>query len=236
MLLGNLLSFFEQSFTYVEHYNELADNNLEPPLWVFVGHSVTGGKSREDKESLTDVEEILVFLDDFLRSKEKAVAQITKMLNGETGLKDKFGQEIFESQFTYLKNKNLPPDELYRNIVQQVFAGKIGDTLRAVELKNAVGEIGLKVGPQAPYFGVINIGDVTGLRKLIEHQGIMCDDDVISDSLFNHINDFNSTVSILIGARKFMEGWDRLSGLQHGTIEYWERRRLTNYTTVWTRG
>jgi len=63
----------------------------------------------------------------------------------------------------------------------------------------------LKAGAHAPYFGVINIGDVTGLRRLIERKGISCEDDAISGSLFSHINDPNSTVTVLIGARKFVE-------------------------------
>jgi hypothetical protein len=48
-----------------------------------------------------------------------------------------------------------------------VFHAKPGETLRAVELKAAAGEIGLRAGDNNPYFGVINIGDVAGLMKLL---------------------------------------------------------------------
>jgi hypothetical protein len=59
MVLGNLLSFYEQCLVYAEHGEALRPYNIEKPLWVFVGHSVTGGNSKEDKESLTDVQEIV---------------------------------------------------------------------------------------------------------------------------------------------------------------------------------
>ena len=38
--------------------------------------------------------------------------------------------------------------------------------------------------------------------------GINVEDDVISDSLFEGINDPASEINILIGAKKFMEGWN----------------------------
>ncbi|MGQ9746933.1 MAG: DEAD/DEAH box helicase family protein, partial [Candidatus Caldatribacteriaceae bacterium] len=52
MLLGNLLSFYEQYLLYEEHRESFRPYNLEKPLWVFVGHTVTGGKSQEEILSL----------------------------------------------------------------------------------------------------------------------------------------------------------------------------------------
>jgi hypothetical protein len=76
-------------------------------------------------------------------------------------------------------------------------------------LKIAEGEIGLRVGTDAPYFGVINIGDVPGLIRLLEAGKITCENDAVhSTSLFDEINEVQSPVNVLIGARKFMEGWD----------------------------
>jgi superfamily II DNA or RNA helicase len=71
MLLGNMLSFYEQYLLYEEHQESFRPYNLEKPLWVFVGHTVTGGKSQEDKEALTDVEQIVAFFDGFLRHRGK---------------------------------------------------------------------------------------------------------------------------------------------------------------------
>jgi hypothetical protein len=208
IVLGNLLSFYEQCLVYDKHSEELRPYNIEKPLWVFVGHSVTGGNSKEDKESLTDVQEIVGFFADFLSNKEKWMGYIQQLLNGQSGLKDPNDEDLFKDLFGYLKKQNRSSEEIYDDIVRRVFNANPGETLRAVELKAAVGEIGLRAGADNPYFGVINIGDVAGLMKLLKEQGIPCEEENISGSLFDRISDPESPVNILIGSRKFMEGWD----------------------------
>ena len=208
MLLGNLLSFYEQYILYAEHQESFRSYNLEKPLWVFVGHTVTGGKSQEDKEVLTDVEQIVAFFDGFLRHRGEWTSRIAKVLQGETGLKNRQDQDIFSGLFPYLKGKGLSPADLYEDVVRRVFSAQAGERVRAVELKSAAGEIGLRAGADSPYFAVINIGDVAGLIKLLEGRGITREDENITGSLFTRINEPNSPVNVLIGSRKFMEGWD----------------------------
>lgn len=208
MLLGNLLSFYEQYLLYEEHRESFRSYNLEKPLWVFVGHTVTGGKSQEDKEALTDVEQIVAFFDGFLRHRGEWTTRIAKVLRGETGLKNRRDEDIFIGLFPYLKGKGLNPEEVYEDVVRRVFSAQAGESVRAVELKAATGEIGLRAGADSPYFGVINIGDVAGLMKLLEAGGIVREDENITGSLFTRINEPNSPVNVLIGSRKFMEGWD----------------------------
>lgn len=208
MLLGNLLSFYEQCLVYEDHEESFRPYNLEKPLWVFVGHTVTGGKSKQDKASLTDVEQIVAFFDDFLHRRHEWTDRIDKVLSGETGLKSQRDEDLFQDLFHYVKDKRLTAGQLYDDIVERVFGAQAGQTLRAVELKAVPGEIGLRAGADSPYIGVINIGDVTGLMKLLEAQGIACEEENFSGSLFDRINDADSTVNVLIGSRKFMEGWD----------------------------
>jgi hypothetical protein len=226
IVLGNLLSFYEQCLVYAEHGEALRPYNIEKPLWVFVGHTVTGGNSKEDQESLTDVQEIVKFFDNFLRNRANCLKEggqwtecIAQLLNGQSPLKDPNGEDLFKGLFGYLRDligylRNLGRteeeiyEEIYKDIVRRVFHANPGETLRAVELKTAAGEIGLRAGDKNPYFGVINIGDVAGLTKLLEDQGIPREEENISGSLFDRINDPDSTVNILIGSRKFMEGWD----------------------------
>ncbi len=215
MVLGNLLSFYEQCLVYTRHSEELRPYNLEKPLWVFVGHSVTAGNSKEDKESLTDVQAIVDFFARFLSDKKGWTKRIAQILDGRSGLKAPDGKDLFKGLFGYLKdlfgysrNSHQKAKAIYDEIVRQVFHAAPGETLRAVELKVAAGEIGLRAGDKNPYFGVINIGDVAGLIELLKKQGIPCSEENISGSLFDRINDPDSTVNILIGSRKFMEGWD----------------------------
>lgn len=208
MLLGNVLSFYEQYLLYEEHRESFRPYNLEKPLWVFVGHTVTGGKSQEDKEALTDVEQIVVFFDGFLRRRGEWISRIDKVLRGETGVKNRRDEDIFMGLFPYLKGKGLGPAEIHEDVVRRVFSARAGANVRAVELKAAAGEIGLRAGADSPYFGVINIGDVAGLMKLLEARNIVREDENITGSLFTRINDPDSPVDVLIGSRKFTEGWD----------------------------
>jgi hypothetical protein len=209
MLLGNLLSFYEQCLVFEEHREAFRQYNIEKPLWVFVGHSVTRGSSAENKLSLTDIEQIITFFDQFMRQRKAWENKIHKLLSGETGLEDQRGQDLFSGLFPYLKAKGFEIGELYERIVRTVFCAQPGDALRAVALKSAAGEIGLRVGAQNPYFGVVNIGDVAGMmKKLSDESTIVREEESIGGSLFDDINDPTSPVYVLIGARKFMEGWD----------------------------
>jgi len=214
MMLANLLSFFEQVLVFEERGETYRPYAIERPLWVFVGHSVTGGKGKkksklsvEDEMSLTDVEEIVAFFDKFLKQGATWTKRIEKLFAGASGLKNPQGDDLFVGRFEYLRQKGWAAGKVYERLVRQVFRGQPGETLRAATLKIAEGEIGLRVGTD--YFGVINIGDVPGLMTLLEEGRIACEDDAVHPtSLFDEINETQSPVNVLIGARKFMEGWD----------------------------
>lgn len=208
-LLANLLAFFEQTLVFAEHGEAFRPYAIERPLWVFVGHSVTGGKTREDQASLTDVEQIVAFFDKFLRQPMTWAKRLDKLLVGESGLRDAQGEDLFQARFGYVRQKGWTGEKLYQRIAHDVFHGRAGETLRAATLRAGQGEIGLRVGADQPYFGVINIGDVPGLMKLLAARGIACEEDTVHPtSLFDEINASHSPVNVLIGARKFMEGWD----------------------------
>jgi hypothetical protein len=136
------------------------------------------------------------------------IDKIAKLLAGNSDLKNQQDEDLFKDSFFYLRNKGLKSSEIYDGILQQVFCAQVGETLRAVQLKTVTGEIGLRAGTDKPYFGVINIGDVVGLMNLLANRGISCEYENITDSLFDMINNSASTVNVLIGSRKFMEGWN----------------------------
>ncbi|MDI6821682.1 MAG: hypothetical protein QMD66_02225 [Actinomycetota bacterium] len=58
----------------------------------------------------------------------------------------------------YIKRRNIEFDDLYK----KVFMGK--GSFSIYDLRSAEGEFGLKIG-ENDYFGVINIGDVSGLKN-----------------------------------------------------------------------
>ena len=68
-LIGCLLSFFQQVKYSIEKRTELIPFNIENPLLVFVGNRVTASTS---KDELSDVQEVLCFIDRFVRNNKKA--------------------------------------------------------------------------------------------------------------------------------------------------------------------
>ena len=78
---------------------------------------------------------------------------------------------------------------------------------RENNLKNVDGEIGMRMGND-DYFGVINVGDTSKLIKLCSANHISTNDmDFAGKSLFGSINQPHSTINVLIGSKKFTEGW-----------------------------
>lgn len=55
---------------------------------------------------------------------------------------------------------------------------------------------------------MINVGDDRELIKLCEQNGLLASDKDFSDSLFHQLSERHSPVKILIGSKKFTEGWN----------------------------
>ncbi|MGC8767444.1 MAG: DEAD/DEAH box helicase family protein [Brevinematia bacterium] len=192
---ANLLSFYQQIITFEENKHLAKEHNIEKPLWIFVGTTVTG------KQEQSDVIQIVKFIKRAIEEENWLQEQVDKILNGETGLKDEKNEDIFSQKFEILRAKGIDFNDLKR----KVFGGK--GALGIYELKSAEGELGLKVG-ENDYFGVINIGDVREFKKHLEKEGIIVNQDAISSSLFENIKKEDSKINILIGSKKFIEGWD----------------------------
>ncbi|MCD6408232.1 DEAD/DEAH box helicase family protein, partial [bacterium] len=198
LLTAGLLSFYEQLFIFEKHKEELRKYNIEKPLWIFVGSKVTG------KGINSDVVRVIQFLNKIANDKDYLKENIKKILEGKSGLIDNEGNDIFKGKFEFIRK--LSVDEIAEDIYSKVFGGK--GKLELYEIKNAEGEIGLKTTTGEKYFGVVNVGDVRSLKKLIKEAEIEVKEDHFSESLFFGINESNSHVNILIGSKKFVEGWN----------------------------
>ena len=82
--------------------------------------------------------------------------------------------------------------------------------LHLANLRDAPGELGLRAGNSETYFGVINIGDDANFVKMAREQlpELNVESEAIRGSLFGEINRPGSAVNVLIGAKKFTEGWN----------------------------
>lgn len=210
LLLANLLSFYEQRHYFKQNTETVRIYGLDSPLWAFVGSSV---KAIRGKEKGSDVLKVLQFLHWFLKNEEnRAIHTIEKILNGDSGLRDDNGTDVFENRFNYLKNElNETPIQIYTAILNEVFQTDSSGGLSLYDVRNAPGEIALKTNNGNQYFGLIYIGDTPAFKKIVRNDdvGIKTDsEDVLTESLFNNINTLDSPINILIGAKKFIEGWD----------------------------
>ncbi len=117
------------------------------------------------------------------------------------------GRNLFAGRFAYLNTAGLSPTQIFDETLSVLFNVAGGGALHVENLKSAAGEIALRVGDNDP-FGVINVGDDAKLVKLCEAEGIATDDREFAGSLFHAINSPQSTVNLLIGSKKFTEGWN----------------------------
>ena len=202
LLTAGLFSFYEQLFVFEEKGKELKEFNIEKPLWIFVGSKVTG------KGLNSDVLKVVRFLGRITKDEEFLKTAAEQILEGKSGLIDSTGNDIFEGKFEVLKRlkEKKGIDFIVEDIYKRVFHGR--GNIELYEIKNGEGEIGLKVSTAQNYFGVINVGDVRTLKKLILQSGIEVKEDHFTHSLFFEINRKETSLNVLIGSKKFTEGWN----------------------------
>ena len=202
-MAGNLLTYYQQRLIWEEHPDAMRRFNLAKPLFVFVGGSV----SRTSKSEHTDVLRIVSFFERFIRDAAESQRILQELINGTDGLVDQNNQSIYRNRFNYLRDREQDIAALYADLLARFFnTALVGARVHVDRLKGSAGELGLRVG-NAPYFGVVNVGDEKALYELLKEHGLETSDKDFSTSLFKGINESDSTVNLLVGARKFTEGW-----------------------------
>lgn len=212
-LTAYLLCLYEQTLAYERNIAIKNKFLVAKPLGIFVGGSVNAVRS-ENKRNVSDVVQILLFLQDFIEKKEIFSVYIKRLLDPEDGIKNARGYAMFANSFRMTKEGMRMGEELahargvYDKVLKTLFhSASVGARLHVIRQKGGEGEIGLCVGNNE-FFGVINVGDSDRLVKLCEENNFLTESREFGEaSLFNHINDANSAINILIGSKKFSEGW-----------------------------
>jgi hypothetical protein len=200
-LVACLLAFYQQLRLLREERASFEPFNIEKPLWIFVGGSVTKGFNTREA---SDIVEILRFLSRYVANHGESLQAIDRVLRN--GLITSEGKKLFAGQFKYLNASGLSAEQLFEDSLSLLFNATGGGSLSVENLKSATGEIALRVGDNEP-FGVINVGDDAKLVMLCEKEGIAVRDSEFGGSLFHGIDQRDSKVNVLIGSRKFTEGW-----------------------------
>lgn len=201
-LVACLLTFFQQQRLHREQEATFRPFNIERPLWIFVGGSVTKTLASRDA---SDIVEILQFLARYVSDRAGSIERIHRVLN--QGLETAKKKNLFAGRFTYLNTTGLTAEQVFNETLATLFNAPGGGQLYVENLKGATGEVALRLGAENEPFGVINVGDDAKLVKLCEDKGLATGDREFSGSLFHDINKPHSTVNLLIGSKKFTEGW-----------------------------
>ncbi len=214
-LLQNLLLFAQQKLHFYQQPDLIQTYQLENPLLVFVGSSVvpkaTGTEKRENDDVISDVKTVLDFFLDFTTDRTKYMGWITALRhNGGLFPGD------YRSRLDYLFSECMTDDAIYTLIINRVFNSSTAEPLELYTLRNNNAEIGLRLRGSDHYFGLIYIGDVSTFKSSLGDGYEIMRDVVVSQSLFGALSDQSSNpINLLIGARKFIEGWNnfRVSGI-----------------------
>ncbi len=201
-LVACLLSFFQQQRLYREQGGAFRPFNIENPLWIFVGGRVVKGLASQDA---SDIVEILMFLARYVSDRAGSIQRIRRVLN--QGLVTATGKNLFAGRFAYLNTVGLSPAQVFDETLATLFNAPGGGQLYVENLRGVTGEVALRLGAENEAFGVINVGDDAKLVKLCKENGLATGDREFSGSLFHEINQPHSTVHLLIGSKKFTEGW-----------------------------
>ncbi len=212
-LTACLLTFYQQKRLFTDPVQNPKSYLLADPLWIFVGGKVTA-KNDANPDTVGDIEAILRFLARFLANRGESIKFLELLLTQQDELRDEHNRPIFAGQLTYLQSQWLTTQasDLFHDLLQVVFHASAPGLLHVVHLKGSGGEIGLRVGENDRYFGVINVGDAAKLigqlkEGLDKDSNMIVTDQSYSASLFDGINKPNSSINLLVGAKKFTEGW-----------------------------
>jgi hypothetical protein len=204
-----LLAFYQQQKVYEQNPADMLAYLIEKPLWVFVGGSVKAVYQRY-KRKVSDVLDVILFLAEFTHPENQGenIRIIDQFLKGKAGLLDDQGNDIFERSFEFLASLRVSAIQVFEDILLVLFNSGRSGLLFVEELKGSEGEIGLRIG-ENEYFGLVNVGDPRALCRLAEeHDEVIVTEQSLSTSLFHALDKQNSRINILIGSRKFMEGWN----------------------------
>lgn len=205
LLLANLLSFYEQRAFYHAKESELREYLVDPPLWLQICSRVSATNA--------EVVTVLKFLARFtVNHRGWAVKRIAAVLAGKSGIElDGESKDLFAGHLPWLRAGKRAEDaeKVYHDILSRVCQAGVPGELEIKAIKAAKGEVGLRVSGSETYFGLLNIGDVNGFKKVLAKEApeLEVGEDAMVDPIFPEVKKASSKVNLLIGAKKFMEGW-----------------------------
>ena len=212
-LVGNLLAYYQQHYVFEDksEASTMKEFGIARPLCLFVGNTVSAPKKDKKTgeykldETSSDVWSVINFLAAVLNGRPD-VEKLIKRYRQNEAVIEVGDKNPFYNLFLPISKGS--ESEVYADMLRKVFQASGVQKLH-LQLFKKTGEIVLKVG-NGPVFGVINIGDSAGFLSAakVETEFIIDPpDDTEDKSYFATLNSKDSPVTILVGSRKFTEGW-----------------------------
>lgn len=210
-LVGNLLAYYQQHYVYGKEPATMEEFGIAKPLCLFVGNTVQLKKNTSQggydlDETSSDVWSVIRFFAAFL-ARRKEVESLIRRYRKNESVVEAGDKNPFYNLFTALGGAGSEA-EVYNDILRKVFQAQGVQKLH-LQLVKKTGEIVLRVGV-GQVFGVVDIGAasefLSALRAGSEYI-IDPPDETEDKSYFATLNEASSPVTVLVGSRKFTEGW-----------------------------
>jgi hypothetical protein len=223
-----IVAFFQQLLMFELHGAWMKEHNIARPLMLFAGSTVVGN-AQDDPKTLdpaeqTDIVRVLTFFGRLCSGDAVALKTLGDVLNGRAGLLTKKDEDVFQTWFRELPNRD--PKTVHAELLRRVFRapGPGPVLLDVLTHKDATGEVSVRVLGGEP-FGVINVGEPKRLVALVE--GLEAQDQsrvrldtsrFAGGSLFKTLKREDCPLTMLVGSRKFTEGWSSWRVSQIGLL------------------
>ena len=216
-LLGCLLTFYRQLRLWKDRGVEWSAFHPARPLWAFLGKTVLGKARSPNGRAPMWCSSSSSWAGSSPRRSEMEHG-IGLLLAGKSGLAGESGADWFAARLGAFVGRD--PQRLYADVCETVFYGR--GRLHVEYLTTGEGELHLRVA-DGPVFGVVNVGDAAGLyqrlRERPENPFGVEKNVGFSPRLFADVDLETSPVNMVVGARRFIAGWNswRVStmGLMH---------------------
>lgn len=209
-LAAGLLAFFQQRLAFAEHRALAAEYLVAPPLLACVGRDVTAG------EAGSDVAQLVAFLAHACCDGAWLAERVAEVLAGAEPAQATIGLPPLDLRWLRetMAARGWGAADAAAELARHVFGGAGALSMHLVSPQ----ELGLRSAGASDdaYFGLVRVGEAKKLADNLARAGIAAlgAPDRVAGSLFARL-DGDARLSVLIGAKMFIEGWSswRVSAL-----------------------
>ncbi len=216
-----MVAFFQQLDVFEHSEAAMRAANIERPLLLFAGRTVTGEtKKYEDKAEKVeeaDIKRLMRFFAEFVSGFDGVRPMLEDVVAGHPGFQTKRDEDVFATWFPEVVERDAA--KLYAAMLARVFRASSPGNLCLEILKDAPGEVGVRVGDH-DFFAVINVGKPAELTEQLAKADdrIKAKPNEFRGSLFGGLKERDNRLTMLIGSKKFAEGWSSWRVSQIGLL------------------